>query len=168
MAILALHAKNAEVDFWLRVAGAALTGSILEALLCVAFLALQLAMGAVQYEEPIVVKITHPVDAIVAVQAGRAKLLLMLLQECEARCSFRMAGDTSGQDVCINRTGMAVCAGHVLPLVVDRVARQTEPGAGAVIEGLAFPDSRQPGIGSMTVLAGGIKKARVFLWFSVT
>lgn len=67
--------------FWFRVAAETVGGYIAESRICVAFSAADGAVGAIQCKELSVVKIAHFTCAVMAVEAGVAEVITVLLHE---------------------------------------------------------------------------------------
>jgi hypothetical protein len=130
------------MDFRLRMAFTACTGSAFINLVFVTCLALEADVGAIQFKEIGVVEMTQAVYTIVAVQASAAKLFLVALHKF--RFTLRMAVDTGVYSYLFNRVPMAGCAIHPLALETFRMQRQAESGVRQMIERFAFPGSRLP------------------------
>jgi len=69
------------VHFWFRVAAETVGGHITESRICVALPAADGAVGAIQRKELSVVKIAHFTCAVMAVEAGIAEVITVLLHE---------------------------------------------------------------------------------------
>ena len=138
MAVLALDAKEACMDVRLAVALHACGRRSDEFLVLMTLIAIDLCVAAFQREKFGVVEIAHTVDAIVAFQAGAAKLRLVLLHEGRSLLAAGMAIDAYPEIECINFAAMAVPAYKQLSIVITPVVHKAEMGVGRMVESLAL------------------------------
>lgn len=138
MAVLAFQSKVTDVDVWLGVAVHALRGGIYIASVSVAILTGDLNMLSLQGEAVFVVKTTHAVNPIVAIQTGGAILTLVFLNKTWVCLALLMAGNAlvSLESIDVNR--VARPAGDRLTAIIHLVMCQAETGLCEMIEGLAF------------------------------
>ena len=167
VAVLALQAKKASVDVRLVVAIHALSRCDAKELVVVAILAGDFGMGAFQGEDAGMIEIGHAVGAIMAVQAFRAKLRQVFLQEFCQLAAAGMAGDAGLQVEQLDTACMAGDADQRLSIISYRVPGKAEAAGSGVLEGEPFPTGRHPGECRMAVSAIRGEHLPVRSWLSV-
>jgi hypothetical protein len=90
-----LDTKNAGMDFGLCMTLDTLGRRSGKYLILVTLCALQVSMSTIQREEAGVVEIAHPVNAVMALQAIRAKLREVFFQESYTTVCGDMTGDAT-------------------------------------------------------------------------
>ncbi len=96
VAILALHAEKTSMDRRLGMAAGAGSWRPTEDTVGVAFLAFQGSMSALQREKIIMIEVAEAINAIMAVQACRTKLILVAGDEVCSSYRLSMATDANG------------------------------------------------------------------------
>ncbi len=148
MAILALQSEAPHMDLWFGMAVDALTGSPREYLLLMAGCAIDRGMHPFQRKNLSVVKITEPVNPIMAVQTPRPKLLDVTHHEF----SPSAGGWIIPRGVTINTSlnfkagfkisGMTILANHRITLVVRDMPVQAKTRLLIMFERFAIQEGR--------------------------
>jgi hypothetical protein len=162
MAVLALQAKETGMNFGFSVAGDTSRGCIYERL-CMAVQTFKGCVNAIQGEEVGMVEIRHAIDAVVAIQASRPKLLQVGLHE--ERVVLVVAVQAGLGLELIEASRVTGGAAHGLAGVFLGVTGQAEAGAGEVLEGLPLPGHSVPVLGGVAFGAVLAEKAKVELGF---
>lgn len=164
MAILALQAEGARVDLWFGMALDTFGRCIAETWLAVwvrmAILAGYFGMFTIQDEVAVMIKVFHPVNAVMAFQAGGAILCLVILHE--GLVGVRVTVNAGLHGGRLAATGaMAGLAIQWISLVVQAMQNQAEGCGGGMIKRLPIQLSLSPVYGGV---AGGtilLKHAQV-------
>jgi hypothetical protein len=152
VAILALQTEETSVDLGLCVARRTFPGSTFERSILMAIRTGDRLVGAVQWENLVVVEIAHPVDAVVAIHALRSILGSVLLHEfCFARVLLQVkrtsvAGDTGLHVNFVDIQCVTAFAGDRIAVVIFGMEDQAESGIHRMIERLPVQLGGQPGI----------------------
>ena len=144
VAVLALHPKEAGVDFWFGMAFHTQLWRAVKDLIRMALFAFQISVSTVEREKTGMIEIAHPVNAIVAIQASRPELSLVLGHKGRLIGALRMAGNTGVQIKLPDVVLMAVFTHELAAIFLLQMAGQAETGRPSVIEGLSIPDGRRP------------------------
>lgn len=164
VAVLALQAKETGVNLGFGVAGDAGGGRIYEGL-CMAVQAGKGGMNAIQGKEVGMVEVRHAVDAIMAIQTNRPKLLQVGLHE--ERVVLVVAVQAGLGLELIEASRVTGGAAHGLAGVTLAVTSQAETGAGEVLESLPLPGHSLPVLRGMAFGAILAEQAQVQLGFGV-
>ena len=167
MAVLALQPEEAGMDFRLGMAFHTQLRRAMKDLIGMALLAFQIRVDPVEREEIGMVKVAHPVDAVVTIQAGRPELRLVLGHEGRFFVALSVTGDTDVQIELPDVALVAVLAHELVAILFLLMANQAETGGLSVIEGLTVPDGGRPACGGMAVGTVRVKDTLMNLRFRV-
>ena len=135
VAAFALQAENTGMNLRLPMAGSTLDRCSAENPVDMACHALGFHVGTFQGEEPVMVKIAHPVNPIMAGKAICIKLILVLGHEGSIFCGMTIHAKLEIKaDLEPVRRDMAARASQQLVCVISRVAVKAEPGLFKMIE----------------------------------
>jgi hypothetical protein len=138
MAVLALQAKETQVNGWLGMAFDTIHRGTLEDLFCMAGFTCQRGVSAIQYEEISMIEVVHTIHPIVTIHTGRPIFLQVLAHEIRLAIIFRMAIHTSLHIKTLDAGEMATRTGHDLPIEIPGMARQAKKGCDRMIERFAI------------------------------
>lgn len=167
MAVLAFQSEVASVNLRFSVAIQALTGGILKAPIRVTILTGELSMFPLQRETLFVVKTSHAVNPIVAIQAGRAKFVLVFMDEVRLLLSLFVTSAALFNFEGINVKKVACLASDHLSTVIHLMMRQAETSLGEMVERLPFQGGRGPCLCAVAHIAALSEDTRMHLGFLV-
>lgn len=139
------------MDGWLRMALHTFCRRTRIPLFRVALSALKLGMATIQWEKSGMVKVAHPVSAVVAIQAGVPELVAVSRQEI---CVLRVAGvaaDTGLHVKSVLIAHVAGAAGQRLIFVIEAVTGEAETSSLLMLKGYAFQGCGFPAFSRMAI-----------------
>jgi len=166
MAVSAVGAKDAQMNFRLSVAGHTLARGALEHLVDVAGSAFGRSVLAGQRPDVSVIKIGHAVQPIVAILATCPKEGSVLAHKVgNGRCMTILTRGISYRDGIF--TSVAMGAGKGTAIKIGDVLGQAETGSAFVVKRRAVKHGRLPGNQSVAAFTIGAKHGLMFFWLGV-
>lgn len=152
MTILAFQAKEPGMDFWFCMALDTFHWRAGEPFFSMTGGAISHCMLTIQNKGIRMVEVVHPVNAVVALGAGIAKLLAVVADEFGI--VLAVAGDAGRQIELPDIFNVTGGTSHRFVFVGCCMSNQAEPGVGCVIELLAIQPGGDPPCGSMAIPTG--------------
>ncbi len=168
VAVLALQSKKAGMNFGLFVACHTFAWRALEFISVMALLALEFFVSAGNDKKVVMIEAVHPVHAVMTIQTGNPKLILVLGHKSGVTRVILVTGDTNLKINIFQITLVAVFAHHGLFIEIHLVKHQAETGSLLVFKRRTFQVCRRPGAGAMAGRAVGVKHASMSFWLGVT